>query len=275
MKSAEKNIFIYLVVGILAACGGYLPAEKTHWPVNPAEMHSWQPPDETILSARRANQLRLDGLTEEIGILFVNHATLSRQELAMIESMPQIDPKINEMSSTYNQRIESEQERKKRMEKDLAMSKAGFLDAEARLKKIMVTKPPIIFSISDYNSAMKSFRSGQFKKSLRLFIKLTKQKPPLFLQDNIQFGMGSAYFRLKNYPKAMKHFQKILDDFAQGDKRFISYFMLGVIHNLQGEKSRAVFFLDEALGKNPPKKMRGMINHLIDIINDEPAYAAG
>ena len=275
MKSAEKNIFIYLVVGILAACGGYLPAEKTHWPVNPAEMHSWQPPDETILSARRANQLRLDGLTEEIGILFVNHATLSRQELAMIESMPQIDPKINEMSSTYNQRIESEQERKKRMEKDLAMSKAGVFDAEARLKKIMVTKPPIIFSISDYNSAMKSFRSGQFKKSLRLFIKLTKQKPPLFLQDNIQFGMGSAYFRLKNYPKAMKHFQKILDDFAQGDKRFISYFMLGVIHNLQGEKSRAVFFLDEALRKNPQKKMRSMINHLIDIINDEPAHAAG
>ena len=275
MKSAEKNIFIYLVVGILAACGGYLPAEKTHWPVNPAEMHSWQPPDETILSARRANQLRLDGLTEEIGILFVNHATLSRQELAMIESMPQIDPKINEMSSTYNQRIESEQERKKRMEKDLAMSKAGFLDAEARLKKIMVTKPPIIFSISDYNSAMKSFRSGQFKQSLRLFIKLTKQKPPLFLQVNIQFGMGSAYFRLKNYPKAMKHFQKILDDFAQGDKRFISYFMLGVIHNLQGEKSRAVFFLDEALRKNPQKKMRSMINHLINIINDEPGHAAG
>ena len=275
MKSAEKNIFIYLVVGILAACGGYLPAEKTQWAVNPAEMHSWQPPDETILSARRVNQLRLDGLTEEIGILFVNHATLSRQELAMIEPMLQIDPKINEMSSTYNQRIESEQERKKRMEKDLAMSKAGFLDAEARLKKIMVTKPPIIFSISDYNSAMKSFRNGQFKKSLRLFIKLTKQKPPLFLQDNIQFGMGSAYFRLKNYPKAMKHFKKILDDFAQGDKRFISYFMLGVIHNLQGEKSRAVFFLDEALRKNPKKKMRSMINHLIDIINDEPAHAAG
>ena len=275
MKSAEKNIFIYLVVGILAACGGYLPAEKTHWPVNPAEMHSWQPPDETTLSARRANQLRLDVLTSEIEILFVNHATLSRQELAMFKSMLQIDPKINEMDSTYNRRIESEQERKKRMEKDLAMSKAGFLDAEARLKKIMVTKPPIIFSISDYNSAMKSFRSGQFKKSLRLFIKLTKQKPPLFLQDNIQFGMGSAYFRLKNYPKAMKHFQKILDDFAQGDKRFISYFMLGVIHNLQGEKSRAVFFLDEALRKNPKKKMRSMINHLIDVINDEPTHAAG
>ena len=94
MKSAEKNIFIFFIVGILAACGGYLPEEKTHWPVNPAEMHSWQPPDETILSARRANQLQLDGLIEEIEILFVNHATLSRQELAMFESMLQIDPKL-------------------------------------------------------------------------------------------------------------------------------------------------------------------------------------
>lgn len=275
MKSAEKNIFIFLIVGTLTACGGYLPEERTDWSVNPAEMHSWQPPDEATLSARRANQLRLDGMTQEIEILFANHATLSRQELAMLESMLRIDPEINEMDSTYSQHIESERERKKRMEKDLEMAKAGFLDAEARLKKIMATKPPIIFSVSDYNSAMKSFRNGQFKKSLQLFFKLTKQKPPLFLQDNIQFGMGSAYFRLKNYPKAMKHFQTILDRYAQGDKRFISYFMMGVIHNLQGEKSRAIFFLDEALGKNPPEKMRGMINNLIDVINDEPAHAAG
>ena len=94
MKSAEKNIFIFFIVGILAACGGYLPEEKTHWPVNPAEMHSWQPPDETILSARRANQLRLDGLTEEIEILFVNHATLSRQELAMFESCSKLILKL-------------------------------------------------------------------------------------------------------------------------------------------------------------------------------------
>ena len=169
MKSAEKNIFIFVIVGILAACSSYLPEERTHWPVNPAEMHSWQPPDETTLSARRANQLRLDVLTSEIEILFVNHATLSRQELAMFKSMLQIDPKINEMDSTYNRRIESEQERKKRMEKDLEMSKAGFLNAEARLKKIMATKPPIFFSISDYNSAMKSFRNGQFNKSLLYF----------------------------------------------------------------------------------------------------------
>ncbi len=266
---------MFLMASLLSACGGHLPAERAHWPVNPAEIHSWQPPDESILSTRRANQLRLDGLTQEIGILFVNHATLSRQELALLESMSQIDPKIAKMDSTYTQLIETEKERKKRMDRDVETAKVGFLAAEARLKKIMAVKPPLFFSPSDYNSAMKSFRNGQFKKSLQLFFKLTKQNPPPFLQDNIQFGLGSAYYRLKNYPKAMKHFQNILDKYAQGDKRFISYFMLAVIHNRQGEKSRAVFLLEEALEKNPPARMRTMMNRLIDAVNDEPAHAAG
>ena len=275
MKSAEKNIIVYFTAIILSACGGYLPAVKAHWPVNPAEMHSWQPPDEAELSARRSNQLRLDDLTAEIEVLFVNHATLSNQELAMLESARRTNPEIQSMDSSYGRKIKLEQERKSRMERDIEMAKAGFLDAEARLNKLMAIQPPILFSISDYNLAMKRFRNGQFNKSLELFFKLTKQKPPLFLQDNIQFAIGSAYYRLKNYPKAKKYFQTVLDNYAQGDKRFISYFMMGVIHNLQGEKSRAIFLLDEALGKKPPEKMRNMINHLIDIINDEPSHAAG
>jgi len=275
MKSAVKNGLIIILAFLLNACGGYLPAERTHWPINQEERHSWYPPDETVLSARRANQLQLDALTQEIEILFVNHATFSKREVALFESMNQINPEINKMISEYGQRAESEQERIIRMRKDLEMSKAGFMDAEARLKKIMEVKPPVFFSISDYNSAMKSFRDGKFKNSLNLFLNLKKQDPPLFLQDNIEFGMGTSYFRLKNYPKATEHFQKILDKYPQGDKRFISYFMLGTIHNLQGEKSRAIFLLEEALTKRPPEKMQNMIHRLINVVNEEPTDGAG
>ena len=66
-----------------------------------------------------------------------------------------------------------------------------------------------------------------------------------------------------------------MDSYPQSDKNFISYFMLGVIHNLQGEKSRAIFLLEEALGKQPPEKMRNNIYHLLDIVNDEAGHAAG
>lgn len=275
VKCAVKNNFIILLSFLFVGCGGHLPAERTHWPINQEERHAWYPPDETVLSARRANQLRLDALTQEIGILFVNHATFSNRELNLFESVSQIDPKINAMSSNYGKQIESERERKTRMQNDLEMSKVGFTNAKARLKNIMTVKPPVIFSITDYNSAMKKFRDGQFKQSLKLFLKINNQNPPLFLKDNIQFGLGSAYYRLKNYSSATKHFQNILDNYSQGDKRFISYFMLGIIHNLQGEKSRALYLLEEALSKNPPEKMQNTIHRLIEIVNDEPSHAAG
>ncbi len=275
MKTVEKIILICLVVTLSGGCGGYLPHERSNWPVNTEEMHAWEPPDENILTARRANQLRLDGLTEEISILFLNHATLSRQEMALLEAISKEDQNIDKWNSNFSNLVEIEKDRIQNLDKDLKLTKTGFLSAGERLKKITEIKPPIIFSVSDYNSAMTSFRNGQFNKSLKLFFKLIKQKPPVFLQDNIQFGIGSAYYRLKNYPKAIKHFQSVLDNHAQGDKRFISAFMLGVIHNLQGEKSRAVYLLEEALDRNPPEKILNMINRLINIINEEPTYAAG
>ena len=274
MKSAEKNNFIILLLFFLVGCGGYLPAERTHWPINQEERHSWNPPDETVLKARRANQVWLDNLTQEIEILFANHASFSNREIALFESVGQVDSTIEAMNSQYSKQIETERERKDQMQKDLEMSKVGFIAAEAKLKKIMEVKPPVIFSISDYNAAMKSYRDGQFEKSLKLFLKLKNQNPPLFIQDNIQFGLGSSYYRLKKYPTATKHFQKVLDNYARGDKRFVSYFMLGIIHNLQGEKSRAIYLLEEALEKNPPERMRNMILRLINMVNDESSHAA-
>ena len=59
-----------------------------------------------------------------------------------------------------------------------------------------------------------------------------------------------------------------------GDKRFNSYVMLGIIDNMQGEKSRALYLLNEALSKNPPERMKPMIDHLINSISKESANAS-
>jgi hypothetical protein len=59
-----------------------------------------------------------------------------------------------------------------------------------------------------------------------------------------------------------------------GDKRFNSYVMLGVIHNLQGENSRALYLLDEALSNNPPERMKPLISRLIRNINEESSHDA-
>ena len=104
MKCAVKNNLILLLAFLLCGCGGYLPAEKTRWQVNKGEQYSWYPPDETVLSQRRVNQLWLDNLTHEIETLFINHATISDQELHIYETINKTDPQINTMKLNYPKR---------------------------------------------------------------------------------------------------------------------------------------------------------------------------
>ena len=121
---------------------------------------------------------------------------------------------------------------------------------------------------------MKAFSEENYRVSIYFFKKLLSQNPPKFLEDNIHFGIGSSYFRLKNYKKAISHFQKNIDDFKMGDKLFNSYAMLGIIYNLEGEKSRALYLLDEALKTNPPKKINPLLQRLIKNINENAGYAS-
>ncbi len=274
MKSIFRAISILFFFMFLTACGGYLPSAPSNWSANPTEMHAWDPPDAETLAKRRENQEHLDKLTSEIERLFINHASLDQQGATMDDLTRKTDAKIRRSEKEFTDQIGKEIDRSKKMQSDVKETQTKLKQAEERLKERAKIIPPVIFSSANYNAAMKAFSQGQYQISLRLFNKLIKQNPPKFLEDNIHFGLGSSYFRLKKYSQAQKHFQKILDDFQMGDKRFNSYVMLGVIHNLQGEKSRALYLLDEALSNNPPERMKPLITRLIRNINEEPAHAA-
>jgi tetratricopeptide (TPR) repeat protein len=269
MKSIFPAPPILIFSMFLISCGGYLPSAPSNWSANPTEMHAWDPHDIETLAKRRENQEHLDKLTSEIERLFINHASLDQQGATMDVLTRKTDAKIRRSEKEFLYQIGNEIDRNKKMQSDLKDTQAKFEQAEKRLKKLTEVIPPVIFSSANYNAAMKAFSQGQYQISLRFFNKLVKQNPPKFLEDNIHFGLGSSYFRLKKYSQAQKHFQKILDDFKMGDKRFNSYVMLGVIHNLQGEKSRALYLLDEALSNNPPERMKPLISSLIRNINEE------
>jgi TolA-binding protein len=272
MKSIFRVIIVLIFLMFLTACGGYLPSAPSNWSANPTEMHAWDPPDAETLAKRRENQEHLDNLTNEIERLFINQSSLDQQGATMDDLTRKTDAKIRSSEKDFAGQIGKEIDRNRKMQSDLKETQAKLEQAEANLKKRAKIIPPVIFSSANYNAAMKAFSQGQYKISLKQFSKLIKQNPPKFLEDNIHFGLGSSYFRLKKYSKAQKHFQIILDDFQMGDKRFNSYVMLGVIHNLQGEKSRALYLLDEALNKNPPERIKPLVNRLIKKINEDPSH---
>ena len=274
MKSIFQTFFLIFLGIYLTGCGGYLPSAPTNWSANPSEKFVWIPPDEVALAERRETQQDLDNLANEIERLFINQASLEELEDSMEESIRETNSNIKSTEKKYSDQIQKEIDRNKRMESDLREARAEFDKEKEKIRRLSVVKPPIIFSTADYNSAMRAFSQGNYSKSLKIFNKLGKQNPPMFLQDNIHFGMGSSYYRMKKYPSARKHFQKIIDDYPMGDKRFNSYVMLGIIDNMQGEKSRALYLLNEALDKNPPERMKPLINHLISSIGKEPTHAS-
>jgi TolA-binding protein len=274
MKSIFLIILILIFSIFLISCGGYLPSAPSNWSANPNEMNAWDPPDTETLAKRRENQVHLDKITSEIERIFINHASLVKKESAMHDLTRQTDEKIRRSDKEFSDQINKEIQRSKTMQTDLKETQEKIKQAEARLKKQTKIIPPVIFLSAYYKTAMKAFSQGKYKISIEFFNKLIKQKPPQFLEDNIHFGLGSSYFRLKKYSQAKIHFQKILDDFQMGDKRFNSYVMLGIIHNLQGEKSRALYLLDEAFNNNPPERIKSLISSLIKNISEEPSNAA-
>jgi TolA-binding protein len=274
MKSIFPTTLILIFSIFLISCGGYLPSAPSNWSTNPNEINVWEPPDTETLAKRRENQGHLDKITSEIERIFMNHASLDKQESTMDNLTRQTDEKIRRSDKAFSEQINKEIQRRKTMQMDLKEMQEKINQAEARLKKQSKIIPPVIFSSAYYKTAMKAFSQGKYIISIEFFNKLIKQNPPKFLEDNIHFGLGSSYFRLKKYSQAKKHFQKILDDFQMGDKRFNSYVMLGIIHNLQGEKSRALYLLDEAFNNNPPERMKPLISSLIKNISEEPSNAA-
>jgi TolA-binding protein len=267
MKSIFRTIIILIFSIFLISCGGYLPSAPSNWSTNPDEMHAWKPPDSETLIKRRENQEHLDKLTSEIERIFINHASLIKQEEVIYNLTRQTDEKIRRSYKEFSGQVNKEIQRSKTMQFNLKETEEKIEQAESRLKNRAKISQPVIFSSANYKAAMKAFSQGKYKISIKIFNKIIKQNPPKFLEDNIHFALGSSYYRLKKFSQAKKHFQKILDDFQMGDKIFNSYVMLGIIHNLHGEKSRALYLLDEALNSNPPQRMKLFISRLIKNIN--------
>jgi tetratricopeptide (TPR) repeat protein len=268
MKSIFPRTLILFFSIFLISCGGYLPSAPNNWSANPNEMHVWETPDAETLAKRREKQEHLDKIASEIERFFIDHASLVKQGAYIDDLTLQTDDKIRRSDKVFSNQINKEIQRSKTMQRDLKETQEQIKQAEASLKKRSTILPHVIFSSANYKAAMKAFSQEKYKICIEFFNKLIKQNPPKFLEDNIHFGLGSSYFRLKKFAQAKKHFQKILDDFQMGDKRFNSYVMLGIIHNLQGEKSRALYLLDEAFNNNPPERMKPLISRLIKNISE-------
>lgn len=239
-------------------------------------MHTWFPPDEPEFEARRNRQKYLDGIEAEMDRLFLKHEQNIQRELGLETEVASYVPKLEEMDKGLQGKVDEAIKRREGVAKGLGEAKASLGKIEGQVNKMKEVKPVIIFSPETYLSAVDLFRNGKYKESVETFQKTLGQNPPRALMDNIHFGMGSALYKMKDYPQALQHMNLLVKEYPRGDKWYMGYIMLGLIHNVNGETSQALYALKQALGNNPPTDIYRMINDMIKAIQGaEVPDAAG
>ena len=96
---------------------------------------------------------------------------------------------------------------------------------------------------------------------------------PRSLEDNIQFGIGSAYYKLKQYPAAINYLDSVIKKYPGQDKWLVAHVLLGMIYGIDGQKSKSMYILEKALKSNPPDNIRKILDRLITITQEENFYA--
>ena len=91
--------------------------------------------------------------------------------------------------------------------------------------------------------------------------------------DNILFGLSMSYYKMKKFSKAEKALLRIIKLYVDSDKWYMSHVMLALVHEKKGEKSQAIYVLEQGLKNDPPYFIRSVINNVINLVQDGPIHA--
>ena len=277
----KKYFTISLLVGLIFSSGACSTAptkaivKNTR---NSVEMYVWSPPDEHELSLRKTRQEMLDRLSRDVEILSLKNQGIDQQTHVFDSKMKQVIADTESFEADFQARIQFKIMQQEHLKHELAQLNLGQKILKTRITTLaaMRHRPKSkVFPRKVYTAAIQLLKEGRFKQSMHKFNVALQNNPPVDLTDNIHFGLATAYYKLSKYSKAIKQLNAIRKYYPEGDKWYMSYVMLGMIHNQKGEKSRALFILNEALKKNPPQNIRKMIDLMLNKIQGETVHVTG
>lgn len=237
-------------------------------------MHVWNPADEYELDKRKKRQAELDGLSNKVNIINMKQQGLDRQTQAVESNLQQTFQKTNSLETDVQAKIRFHEKQRELMKTTLNQLNISHKILKSRLLTLeaMRSRPRKRFSRNDYTKAIRYLKDGKLKQSLRKFNLALRGDPPISLKDNIHFGLASVFYKLRKYSEAVKHLETIRKKYPRGDKWRLSHIMLGIILNTKGEKSRALYILNQARKKNPPDSIKRTIDLIMDKIHGNNAH---
>jgi tol-pal system protein YbgF len=102
-----------------------------------------------------------------------------------------------------------------------------------------------------YESAKQNFDKGEFETAREQFLDYLKRFPKGKSADNSQFWIGEIYYRDKWYEKAIMEYQKVIENYPDGNKVPAALLKQGLAFFSLNEKPNAKIILQEIIRKYP------------------------
>ena len=102
-----------------------------------------------------------------------------------------------------------------------------------------------------YNRAKQSFDKGEYETARRGFQDLLEKYPKSKSADNAQFWIAEIYYREKWYEKAILEYQKVIENYPQGNKIPAALLKQGFAFLNIGDETNARLILRELMNKYP------------------------
>lgn len=102
-----------------------------------------------------------------------------------------------------------------------------------------------------YQTALGGLRNQDYDKAARLFRDYLSRFPQGEYADNAQYWLGETSYVQQQYDDALAEFKKVLKNYPDSGKQSDSMLKIGLIHDAQGNSTKAQVVLTELIGKYP------------------------
>lgn len=102
-----------------------------------------------------------------------------------------------------------------------------------------------------YKTGYEAFVDGQYEVAREKFKEFLSKYPKSDNADNAQFWIGEIYYSEKFYAEAIMEYQKVIENYPDGNKVPASLLKQGLSFSNLGEEANARTFLEEVVKKYP------------------------
>lgn len=102
-----------------------------------------------------------------------------------------------------------------------------------------------------YQKGLDQIRASEFLSAVASFRAFLKAYPKSELSPNAQYWIGECYFAMKDYQKAIKEFQLVVDRYPRSDKALAAGLKQGFSFAELGMNEEAKMFLNKVIREKP------------------------